>query len=304
MKDIDTMLSQQTPKPKKQLDDNFTNAVIAELSAQPRRNQLDNFLGFLRQQSFRKASALSLASVVLISGTAGAALWLQPTITPTITKNLPSGNHIVGYDTKNCNYFSELKDGQAQPTHDIVYYEIRRDSSLTDQDIQNALLGICEENINGLAISAAVKHLPSSTLSGSFSTLVLRVEATTNSTITVSPDPHYAPPQRGVNTHLTYTQFAKDLVVYDKFDKVHYGNLKVGDTVQLLVAQTNPQPFFPFNQQALNDPSNITIIAIVKVAPITEDPAAFYQGIASDFVRAEPCKTSPSGFCRAYNFAH
>jgi len=233
------------------------------------------------------------------------AVWPTPSVSKTTTQELPSGNHIVGYDLKNCDYFD--KTAGAVPTNidEKVYYEVRQGSTLTDEQLQQALQGMCEEKLDGSAISTAMKKLQDSTTTGDFSTEALTVNAITKDSITVSLDSHYAPGRSQVQPNLTYTQFSKNLLVYNRSDKADYGDIHAGDTVIMALHQNSkPQPVAPNYYVAENDTANITILAIVRVPPLTTDPSLMYDLWGTEIVRLDPCTTSPTGFCRAYDFAN
>ncbi|HSX30841.1 MAG TPA: hypothetical protein VLE99_02900 [Candidatus Saccharimonadales bacterium] len=305
MKHPDTLLVQHQPTPTRPLKNNFTQTIVSELNARPEAAGAYTKLSRLRSRLLTRAGLLTLGgSLLLAGGTAMAVvLWPTPSVTTTTRQELPSGNHIVGYDLKNCDYFDKLNGATPTNTDDKVYYEVRQDSNLTDDQLQNALQGMCEEHVDGTALSPIMQHLSSTLAHGDFSTEVLTVNAITKDGITVSLDSHYAPTSSQVKPDLTYTQFSHELLVYDQTAKTTYDSLHLGDSVMMVLHQnSNPQGVAPGYYVAENDPSNITILAIVKVPPLTADPSTIYGLFGGDIVRLDPCTTSPTGFCRAYDF--
>lgn len=308
MKDIDTVLSKHPPKPKRPLSTDFTQVVAAHVVSE-KPNLLQKLRSVLPGRLFTKAGAASLAAVVLLSGTVAAiTLWPQPEVTPTIKQQLPNGNRIVGYDARDCNYFTSLDGSELKPTSEKLYYEIRQDSSLTDDQLRDSLRALCEENISGNAVSAIVKTLPQD-LPGMFSTSAHTIDAITEDSITLSPDENYkdvraAPWVLVAQPSTTYAHFADDLRVYNQGSKAAFSDLKAGDSVKLIMQDTSGRSTETANgYNPLNSPETITVLAIVKVPPLSGDPHAFYQAAGSDLVRLEPCDSSPTGFCRAYEFA-
>ena len=299
MKDIDTLLKGCAVKPARELKDTFTGATLGFLT---QREPARGLGGALRARLLTKAGALSFAGMVLVSGTVAAlALWPRPSVTQTTTKVLPSGNHIVGYDAANCNYFDELHGAPNTPTADKVYYEVRAGSSLTDEQLRSSLEGVCEENMSNNAMTAIIKRLPA--VRGLQSTIAYVVTAISPKSITISPDPHYGPGSSTTKPGMTFTRFAGNLLVYDESTRANYGNLHAGDTVKLAVQDVSGRSSEDqSNYNAMNHPDNVIILAIEKIPALTADPGAFYQAIAKDIVRLDPCSTSPTGFCRAYNF--
>jgi len=243
---------------------------------------------------------------LLLGGTAAAiTLWPAPTVTQTALKPLPSGNHIVGYDTQNCNYFGTLDGTPPKTTDEKVYYEVRQGSTLTDAQLQSGLQGVCEENISNNAISAVEKSLPVDRQGDS--TDAFTITAISTNSITVSLDPHYtlplfASPSSVTKPNQVYTRFDSNLEVYDESTRSSFSDLKVGDTIKMILKDTSGQPA-SLTYQPANHPENQLTEAIVKIPALTADPSDFYKGIATEFVRVNPCTGSPTGFCRAYDFA-
>lgn len=238
---------------------------------------------------------------LLLGGTAAAlTLWPTPSVTQTTIKDLPSGNHIVSYDTKNCNYFGKLDGIQPKTSDEKVYYEVREGSKMTDSQLQASLQGVCEENISNNAISAVEKSLPINKRGDS--TAAYTITAISSNSITISLDPHYNAANYVTKPNQTYTRFDSGLVVYNESAKGSFANLKAGDTIKMITKNTSgkgdSQGYEPSNH-----PEDQIVEAIVKIPALTADPTAFDTGVAREFVRADPCTTSPTGFCRAYDFA-
>lgn len=302
MKNIETMLSSHPLKPKRPLRSDFTQIVTDNIqSARPTIWQ--KLHSALPGGLFTKAGIASLAGVAVLGGTAAAfALWPQPVVTPTITKQLPSGNHIVGYDADNCNYFGDLDGSDFKPTSEKLYYEVRKGSSLTSDQLRDSLRAMCEENISNNAISALVKRLPKN-LPGMMSTQTYTIDAISEGSITISPDTHYNATMYTTRPNMTYTHFAKDLMVYNQRNKAAFDGLKAGDSIKMIIQDTSGKStegkdFY----NPLNHPQEISILAIVKVPPLTGDPGTFFAAVGTDLVRVEACDSSPTGFCRAYDF--
>jgi len=305
MKNLENLLFKHTPKPTRQLSSNFTHNVIAEIKSRQKQSRLDSLATALRLPAFSKIGVALFAGVILVSGTAVAiALWPKPTVTPTITKSLPSGNHIVGVDAENCQYFKALDGTATQPTSDKLYYEVRQGSKLTDQQIIDTVQGVCEENISNNAVSAIVKQLPKN-VPGMLSTEAYTISAISKNSITVTLDSHYNSALYTTKPNLTYTHFSTNLLTYNENSKVTYSNFKVGDTIKMVVQDTSGKSSeAQDNYNPLNHPETITVLAIIKIPALTADPSTFYTAVGKDIVRVESCANSPSGYCRAYEFSN
>jgi hypothetical protein len=245
----------------------------------------------------------SLAGVVAIGSTATAiALWPTPKINQTTDLPLPSGNRVVGYDEQNCDYLGELKGPTDAPGHHTAYYEIRKGSRLTDQQLESSLLAVCQEDLSNNAVSTIIHQVPKDT-PGIMSSSNYIIKAINDSSITVALDPHYsAVAMQTSRANITFTNFATNLLVYDEDSKIQYGNLKVGDSVVMVISSTaTPKPNTAYNP--FTDSNADTVYGIMVVPPLTGDPDVFYTAVATDLVRVDPCKSDPNGFCKAYDFA-
>jgi hypothetical protein len=299
MKDIDQLLRQKPQKPSRELSGNFTNKTISEVksSAAP-----GGPLANVRDRILRHAW-LSLAGFLLLGGTAAAAvaLWPTPQVTPLISKQLPSGNHIVGYNAANCDYFSDLDGHNTPPSSDNVYYELRQGANISDQQLKDSLQAVCEENLANNAISRLENQLPKK----GNSTMTYHIDSISQQKLTLSLDPHYDKTHIDIVSPMTYSRFSSDLFVYSENSKISFADLKPGDAIKLIYNDTTGQAQTPQNNYIdLNHPENIVISAILRVPPLTADPNAFYTHLGTDFVRVESCQSSPTGFCRAYDFSN
>ncbi len=238
---------------------------------------------------------------LLLGGTAAAiTLWPSPTVTQTALRPLPSGNRIVSYDTQNCHFFDGLDGNPPKTIDEKVYYEVREGSKLTDTQLQSSLQGVCEENISNNAISAVEKSLPTEKQGNS--TEAYTITGISAGSITVSLDSHYDSAMRVTKPNQVYARFDGNLVVYNEGTKSSFNDLKIGDTIKMILKDTSGLPDSPTYEPS-NHPENQIVEAIIKIPALTADPSDFYKGIASEFVRVDPCASSPTGFCRAYDFA-
>lgn len=300
MKDLDKMLKKQAPLLKQGISSDFTQKVIMNIQNKKPARWTDKLFRKLRT----KLSLVTAAGMLLLGGTAAAlSLWPIPSVTKTTLQQLPSGNHIVGYNAKNCNYFGELDGAVSKETNENIYYEVQQGSPLDDEQLQSSLQGICEENISNNAVSAVMKLLPASKRGDSG--LAYTITGVTPASLTVSPDSHYDAKYIMVLPNQTYTRFDSGIAVFDQTSKSGFDAIRVGDTVKLITRDTSGVS--PETQQmytSANHPENQLIMAVVKIPAPTADPTLFYTSVAQDIVRVEPCTSSPSGFCRAYDFAN
>ncbi|HSX07137.1 MAG TPA: hypothetical protein VLG92_05455 [Candidatus Saccharimonadia bacterium] len=296
MNDLDSILQKQKLTPQQLLPNNFTEGVLMGI----KKNKPANWTDKLAARLHTKLGIGVISGALLLSGTAAAlVLWPTPSVNKTALKPLPSGNHIIGYDAKNCDYFGTAEGNQPTQMDEKVYYEVRANSKLTDTQLQTSLQGVCEENLSNDAIGVVEKSLPKGRQGDS--SPAYTITGISADSIMVSLDSHYATTNFVTKPNQTYHRFDSSLVVYDESNPGSFSDLKVGDTVKMITKDTSTPPLSPTYEPA-NHPENQIVEAIVKIPALTADPSDFYKGVATDFVRVEPCTTSPSGFCRMYDF--
>lgn len=308
MKDkIDKALQQHQAQPRKALGQDFTANVTRQLHEKPATGlrRLRTAFHWPRVRHLNKATMLAILGLIVVSGSAAAyTLWPRPTTTLTLHKNLPSGNQIVGIDTANCDYTGAVDSTQPMATGTKhVYYEIKRGSVLTDEQIRDGIQANCELNTDNNAVSAMVHKYHFDTVTGMQSTNVYTVNAITVNSITLTQDQHYDSklyPSAQTNTYAVNGSTR----IQNEGKPAQLSDIKLGDSVILVVQDTSGNIETADNTwQPLNHPETITVLGIIKVPALTASPDAVYRAFATEIVRVEPCSTSPTGFCRAYDFA-
>jgi hypothetical protein len=312
MIDIEDVLEKtQTPKPNRQLSAHFTDHIVDHLNAYPIEHMLGRRAKAVLHWLRRRAGLVSLSGLLLVGGTAAAiTFWPTPSVKQTVAdKPLPNGNRIVGYNTQNCDYFSNASDNKPVNTSENVYYEVRKGSKLADQQLRSSLQGVCEENVSNDAIAKLAQQINKQDGNHryGFSTNALTVKSVTATIITAGQDPAYGAAIQQVNHDITYYQFAKNLRVYNEDTPIAFSDIKVGDDIKMLIEDTRASSGYmqpgPGDSQPESDPRYLRVYAIMKIPALTGDPTVFYGAVAQDLVRLDTCTTSPSGFCEAYQFA-
>ncbi|HSW74445.1 MAG TPA: hypothetical protein VLG16_01100, partial [Candidatus Saccharimonadales bacterium] len=275
MKDLEERLRGHPAKPVKPLTSTFNASVISELKGKPHK-QMFNKLRALTPRHLSKAGLVAVVSFVIIGGSAAAfTLWPRPTATQTLTKELPSGNHIVGIDTTSCDYTGTIDGTQHIPTGTHhVYYEVKQGSSLTDNQIRDGVQGDCELNMDNNAITAMIYASHFDKLKGMESTNVYTVNAITANNITVTPDSHYNSKDYTLQPNTTY-QINSDAKVQNEDSPARLSDIKAGDSVMMVVQDTSgktDQPGAPW--YSLNHPEVIRVLGIMKVPALTASPDA------------------------------
>lgn len=305
---LDTLLRGHPVQPKRALTGIFTETVAARikdndtsLHSHAKRYRL---LGNLSSKYFSKVGAsLALMLVLTTATTAALTMLNKPTTTKTLTKTLPSGNHILGVDARNCDYFSTKNGSPISPETDHIYYEVRQGTTLTDDQIKQGIQGLCEQNIAYSVANAANNeyHFGGDKVSDS---TIMTVEAVDANSITLRQDSHYSLETKTAPGAITYTHLAPNLVVRDGYNASKLGDIHAGDSVILWAHddKMSEQDFANGQWKPWSNPNTITVLSIIKTLPLTADPGIAYKAFATDIVRLNPCTTSPTGFCRAYDF--
>jgi len=313
MTNIEDMFKTQTPKPNRELSSTFTDQIVNHITVYPQEYPQNQYLRRVMRWVRRNVGIVSLLGLLLVGGTAAAAVTTLRTVSPTpkpqqtplpnvnqtVTKQLSDGNRVVGYNLQSCHFFSSPTYVDTQPSENI-FYEVKQGSTLTNEQLQASLEGVCESMVNSdnmSAISKAFQHEDITPYDG-FSTLNMVVENITPTSITVRIDPAYTvvPIAEQDKLGLTYTQFYQGLKVYNENTPITYSDIKAGDTVQLLMGHT---PGYTYTEGVAQEvtPNQDILYAIMKVPPLAADPTLFYLSVGQDLQQVKPCSTDSSGYC-------
>lgn len=286
MRDIESLLkSVKKSTPKRQLSTSFTSDVLTKINAK-------EDTGSIFMKLFKKplGAVLSVALVLASGATAFAAVANWPSIVSTLTGEqlLDSGARIVKIETEGC------KSYEANDTSNkrISYYEIKKDSSLTNEKAVAMMRGICEEERAQNRVSKLVEQT-----GGSHSTRIFKIEHIEKGRLAVVADEKYE--LGGKNIRKTYTNIATDVRINNGSADLSFDQLKVGDSVILVV--TDQRGISTEMQGYTEDLAQMQVRAILQVPALTGSPDLFYEHIGKDFVRVEPTKDG-KGFERVYEF--
>jgi hypothetical protein len=277
--------------PRKELSSDFTQHTLKIATAKKRRLPLNPKL------LVKRAPALAaLAAVILVSSVAYAALnWPQVTSKLGIHQDLSSGNKIIGVDTTNCNYFS-VAPGKKVDTNLKLYYEIKG-SSLSDEQVVNMIQGVCEETRDNAVVGPLIGQYIQAHRYNLTNSEASLVELAAPGTLTVKLNSSLVAPGVVYSGSVTFKNFSPAFKAFDRETRINYDSIKAGNTVILIVEAPGPITGNPWLE-----PQKLTILDVVRVSAHTGSAGLFYSHLGTDFVRVEPCKSDPSGFCRAYQF--
>lgn len=308
-----------TPKPRRPLSRHFTQNVLDQLSGGlPKKSRLERYLYAGLLQKFSKPALAGFIAVTLLvtGGVTYATVSQWPNIKAIFgwQKQLPNGNRVIGVDTENCLLAESLDGKPKEPKKAAEFYEVSKDSTLTNDAIINMIIGVCEENVANNAASAAVHAVAAKGNSdGLLTSPGFVVQEVGPSHIKVLLDKHYEG-YVDANKAITYTRLAPELLAFDGLQSTTYADIKAGDTITLVIRRQGTStrdgyavgelpPNHPdYDPNLFDDTGLITVEAIVKRAPITGSVSKYHQSLGIDFVHTHPCDNDPSDFCKGYPF--
>jgi hypothetical protein len=297
MKNIDDLLrNTRRREPRRELSAGFVDNVLhsIEHSSTSTLKKGNLFMKLTHKPLF---AALAIGIVLATGSTAYAAVTNWPSIQSFFAGEhaLDSGARIVKVDTKGCNL-----DDKSAPTSDGTrYYEVRKDSPFTNDQVVAMAQGVCEEERANEQTTALYKELAKDAHGSVNSISFLTIEHVDKDSITVVTDKKYQELATNPGADRKTYHVAEDVRAADGATPMQYSGLKTGDTVSLIAVDA--RNISTEKQGYVEDLSQIQIKGIVKVPAFTGSPALFYKNIGKEFVRAEPTPDG-KGFVRAYEF--
>lgn len=304
MKDVDKLLANgRAASPRRKLHTDFTDNTMRAIRQHKKPSTFSRLKESISMKLHKPAYALAAVMVpVGITGATYATVQNWPQISAVFSseKQLKDGNRVVSIDATNCGYFTEIPLNGAT-SKDTLYYEVRKESKLTNEQLADMIQGVCEQNIANQAVNTVIKPYVK-TVKNITSGGPYRITKLDDSSIHFAFDHKYDQATYG-NFPTNYNQFRSDFKVYDGTKPIQYSDLQPSDSVMFILedlhslsSETDPNP----NHFA--DPKYFRVAAIIKVPALTGNPDAFYTHLGKDFVRTEPCDTNGTGFCRQYPF--
>jgi hypothetical protein len=305
MKNIEKLLRSGNIKPTRPLPHDFTiktMQAIRDNSNKPGRLAIWKERIYMNLIHKPAMALAAFAAVAVISGTAYATIANWPQISSVFSgeKRLNSGNRIVGVDGENCNFFAAQNGLPKSSSKETVYYEIKKGSTLSNDQIVSMVRGICEENRLGNQVSAIIKPLIENDKAhdGFEGGTTYQIENISTSGITMKLDNKY-----GHNEiRQTFKHIAPDAKTYNQDQPAKLSDLKPGDTVTIITRNTTKGTNMETVDPERKNPDLRTIVAFIKHPPFSGSVDMFNKHLGTEIVRTEKCTTHPSGFCRAYEF--
>jgi hypothetical protein len=316
-KTVEQLLRAEVARPNRKLRPDFTQRVLKEIE-RPRKKRVwwDRYLQVPHVHLPKPIAALPLVVIILAVGSSTYAVvtnWPDTSAKLQKTVALPSGNRIVAVDTDNCLGFQSL-DGTAKPDgKSTLYYEVRKESTLTNEQVVGMVQANCEENVSNNAFNGIYRERFGGQFKKGEGPNIMSgsgfvIQAIDAHSVTLGADPKWFadPGQSALQSGVRYTHLASNVAVYDRSKTISFKDLRVGDSVKVAVRDTRKlgSEVDPKDPNHWDEPDQIVFEIIMRVPKAPMPMSEFYAAIGSEFVRVAPCKESPSGFCRAYEFVN
>lgn len=305
MKDIDDMLRESTPTPKRELSANFTQEIIAEIKTNPTQKPASNkFWSSIASGHKRMATALTaMLAVLVLSGSVYAAPQVIKFVNAFIAGETKQadGSRIVAINMHDCGVATNLEDVTPSETW---YYWVNKDAPISNDDVAQIVQAECELSTLEDYVVVPQEYIDAGNsytegaLNSRSTEFDSNIDAISSTTLTVTTkEQMYG--QQGLeyyeNRTRTFGAIADDVQVYSTTgDRIPLSDVVPGDHVKV----TYITPSAPSASQP-NDDANSIVIGIQKTSVNITQARAFVTYNNDYFYRVEPCDTDESGYCKA-----
>ena len=309
MKDIEQLLARSGgPRPGRQLRADFTNSVMRHLDDRPQRRGFVRVLETRFMRIFTKPAAIVAAIIfaAIVGGTAYAAVGGWPGVTAIFgaQQRLPSGDRVVKVDLQNCSYMSPFTATHQNKEVGAVYYKIKDNSKLTNDQVVQMVRGNCYEqqqaDFDMNTVESALNANPlnkDKVVGGYIDSEVMAISATSLTIKSVVPHVTNNNEQL-VTVRQTFNHIDPAVVVYDSPNRISLSDIHVGDHVSIKYrasgdALSHSEAIAPDQI----DPDQQVVVAIVKNSNDVTAAVNYQKYNGAEFEQVAPCSTQPSGYC-------
>lgn len=278
-------------KPKRRLSSQFTHNVLEAIDKEAYRNKK----GVTFMRLFQKPVGVALS--ILFAMTTGVAAYAAVANWPTVVsvfsgeRLLESGARVVKIESDGC---KTGENGNGENKRSVGYYEIRKDSKLSNKEALSMIQGICEEDVVNNRVG---KFMP--TVQGTYSTRIMTIQDKSATLLTVTLDNKYDSSMSIYSGAVSFPNISPTLQVRDGDTVIGFSDLKKGDSIVLILR--DERDISVEDKDYKVDQSQVQVRGILKVPALTGSPDLFYANLGKEFVRVEP-SASGKGFTRAYEF--
>ncbi len=289
MKDIDKLLGQALPRPRRELSSDFTARVVAELKAQPTASQKGT-----EKMKFRHAPLIAgIAAMILIGIGGGVAYAATSGFTkPFDLKNIfgyqetvqPDGKRVVAIKTTNCS----TSDAAADAADQVMWFRLKDGATISTDEMLRWTEGYCESitqpNFNTLLAERGITdEIIGFLASGKV------VAKNTDGGLKISQ--HYD--FDGSTEVSDFTLLGNAPVVIGTAES-SLASVKVGDTIEFLTTSVE-------DAEGVSAASS-TIVYLRVLTPNEQLFDSKHEEFAKQVERVQPCLQDSGAYC-AYGFA-
>lgn len=225
---------------------------------------------------------------------------------------LPSGDRVIGVDTKNCAKFWQNSQGESNSSDQRLYFRLSKDSTLSTEQFVQAVQGQCEivqdtrEPSYSEIIDMVYDRLPHdlTTVVVGYDS-VARVTSLTPSSITVTYIDYITPAllQRSAPKVVTYSVEDHQITKLDVAGhNIDWSQIKPGDFIMPIVSADSKSggEYTPLEGKADNK--------LLLVQQKSDNVAAYLRlslsGYETDLERVVPCHSDPSKYCTIHDVSN
>jgi hypothetical protein len=306
MKDIDDLFKGSAgASPNRPLRTDFTNKVINNIVANPRKSWFAHFTeNFMEKVLTKPAMAVAaIVFTVLAAGSAYAAIsW--PPISAFFNSETPtSDGRIVEVKTDNCVFENAFVMTKTDKTNDTYFYKVKSDSKLTNEEVVQIVKGNCQSEaqieFDSKVMMEALEKNPlnkDTIVGGTFSTVV----AASENSITLKTEmPTDVDGKEQIKIYeQTFNRIDPEVFVFDSPNRISMTDLKIGDQISFkyrasgkALTHSETTPVWEVN------PDEQVIVAIVKTPAALADALKYQKYNGREFEQVVPCEHTANGFC-------
>ena len=295
------------PKPRRPLRADFTHNVTDYVSEHPRKRGLARIMEIKYMRFFTKpvfAAAAITVALVASGASAFAAVGGWPGISAMFggQQDLPNGDRIVRVDTDNCldpHAFNMPELERRQDKHNTVYYKLKAESKLTNEQVVQMVRGNCfvQEQAaydQKVLLEALEKNpLNKNAVVGGY--IDSEVTAISDKSISLKSIIPYGIELKTVEQ--TFNNIDPDVFVYQSPNRLSLSDIKVGDHVSIKYRTTGDA--LAHSETIMPDKiatDEQTIVAIFKNSADATAAVDYQKYNGAEFEQVAPCDRE-GGYC-------
>jgi hypothetical protein len=297
-------------EPRRPLRSDFTQSIIERLPAHPHATGLWGRIKEYYTMKFTNPAA-RLAAVtgvaLLIGGTSYATAVNWPAITSALSGSdiLPNGNRVVNVSLSNCpikfdNEIGALDKGlqpELQNAQRVAYFEVKRSSQLTNEQVVAEAQGQCEAAASSVAANKVLQNfqVPAGYAFDGGERATIKELAAGRLVVALNLG-------NGVTDTLTYTNLAPGMLVYDGNQKIDLNALVAGDSVDIVsISPVHSGGQAETPSSAHKKTTDSLVVGLVKQSATHAGKPGFNDHVGREYIPVRKNAAVPGGYERVYS---